>query len=223
MGVARLTIGSALVAAGLTIGVATAAVASSQVAVWNMSDTGSKMTDSSGHGHTGSLANVRTGQPGYSGTGFGFFSHPSYVVVPNATDLNPGTSTFSFTVHVKFSSRPSSSVGDYDVLRKGLSSTDGGSYKLEILRAGNAYCNFRGSSAEGSVSSGSNLANNAWHTLTCTRTSSAVKLTVDGKSYSKSVKTGSISNTGPLYIGAKSSGGADQYTGYLDSASVSKG
>ncbi len=215
------TIGIATATAALVLGASTAASASTQVALWNMGDSGSTMSDASGHGHTGTLHDVATGQPGTSsGKGFGFFSHPSYVSVPSSSDLNPGTSSFSFTVHVKFSSKPS---GDYDVLRKGLSTTDGGSYKVEILSGGNAYCNFRGSSAQGAVSSSRNLADNAWHTITCSRTSSSVKVTVDGSTSSKSVSTGSISNSGSLYIGAKSSGGADQYRGVVDRVSVSRG
>ena len=215
------TIGIVSTTAALVLGVSTMASASTQVALWNMGDSGSTMSDSSGHGHTGTLHNVSTGQPGTSsGKAFGFFSHPSYVSVPSSSDLNPGTSSFSFTVHVKFSATPS---GDYDVLRKGLSTTDGGSYKVEILSGGNAFCDFRGSSAEGSVSRSGNLANGAWHTITCARTSSSVKLTVDGATSSKSVSTGSISNTGSLYIGAKSSSGGDQYSGVVDRVSVSRG
>src|SRR4051812_19792236 len=117
------TIGVVTATAALVLGASTAASASTQVALWNMGDSGSTMSDSSGHGHTGTLHAVSTGQPGTSsGKAFGFFSDPSYVSVPSSSDLNPGTSSFSFTVHVKFSSKPS---GDYDVLRKGLSTTDG--------------------------------------------------------------------------------------------------
>jgi hypothetical protein len=218
----RIALGLAAAASalGLTLAAAAPASAATQVALWNMGDSGSTMSDSSGHGHTGTLHNVSTGQPGTSGgKAFGFLSHPSYVSVPSSSDLNPGTSSFSFTVHVKFSAKPS---GDYDVLRKGLSTTDGGSYKVEILSGGTAFCDFRGS-AQGSVSSSRNLADNAWHTITCARTSSTVKLTVDGATSSKSVSTGSISNSGSLYIGAKSSSGDDQYRGLIDRVSVSRG
>jgi Concanavalin A-like lectin/glucanases superfamily len=220
----RLILGTTIAAVGLTIGTAGAAHAATQVALWNMGDTGSTMSDASGNGHTGHLTGVATGQPGISGGhGFGFFSHPSVVSVPDSSALDPGTSSFSFTVHINTTSRPSSTVGDYDVLRKGLSTSDGGSYKLEILRGGNAFCDFRGSSADGSVASSGSLADGDWHTITCSRTSSSVKLVVDGKSYSKSVKTGSIANSGSLYLGAKSGGGTDQYRGLMDRVSVSRG
>ena len=91
------------------------------------------------------------GQPGVSGKAFLFSGKPSYVSVPSATDLNPVTSTFTITLHVKFPARPTSAVGDFDVLRKGLSSTNSSSYKIEILQSGKAFCDFRGATHEGSL------------------------------------------------------------------------
>jgi hypothetical protein len=223
MRISRILTLSSVLAVGLTVGVATSASASTQVALWNMGDAGTTMTDASGNGHDGKLTNVAVGQPGYAGSGFGFLSTPSYVTVSTASQLNPGTQAFSVTLHIRFSVRPSSSVGDYDLLRKGLATTSGGSYKMEILGGGNAFCNYRGSQASGSVSSGSNLADNTWHTITCARTSTTVRLTVDAKTYSKSVSTGTISNSSSLYIGAKNGGGEDQYKGLMDLVTVSQG
>jgi hypothetical protein len=200
-----------------------ASAASVTVAKWNMDDTGTTMTDSSGHGHNGTLHNVRTGQPGVSGKAFQFASHPAYVSVPSATDLNPVTASFTITLHVRFPARPSSSVGDFDVLRKGLSTTDGGSYKIEILQSGKAFCDFRGSTHEGSLTGTKALAVNAWHTIVCTRTATSMKLTVDGVATSKTVTTGTISNTGNLYVGAKNASGGDQFTGLVDAVTIQKG
>jgi hypothetical protein len=215
----------AIAAAG-TLVLATAqgaSAASVTVAQWSMNDTGTTMADSSGHGHAGTLHNVRPGQPGVSGTAFQFSGKPSYVGVPSATDLNPVTSNFTVTLHVKFPARPSSSVGDFDVLRKGLSTTEGGSYKIEILQSGRAFCDFRGSTHEGSLTGANALAVNTWHTIVCSRTATSMRLTVDGSTTSKTVTTGTLSNTGNLYIGAKSSSGADQLTGFVDAVSIQKG
>lgn len=200
-----------------------ASAATITVAQWNMGDTGTTMTDSSGHHHNGTLHNVTTGQPGVSGKAFLFSGKPSYVSVPSSLDLNPVTSSFTITLHVKFPARPTSAVGDFDVLRKGLSTTDGGSYKIEILQSGKAFCDFRGSTHEGSLTGTKALAVNAWHTITCTRTATSMKLVVDGSTTSKSVTTGTISNTGNLYIGAKNSSGGDQLTGFVDSVTIKKG
>jgi hypothetical protein len=225
MRASRITLLGAAAAAGLALASPLSANAATvQVAYWKMNDTGTTMADSSGHGHSGALHNVRVQQPGFSGSvGYGFFSTPSWVSVPSHSDLNPGTGSFSFTVHVRFSARPSSSVGDYDLVRKGLASTSGGDYKMEILGSGAAYCEFHGSSGLGSVTGSTNLADNRWHTITCGRTSTSVRLTVDGTTRSKTVNTGSISNASAVYIGAKDGGGADQYAGYMDSLTVSKG
>ena len=193
------------------------------VAQWSMNDTGTTMADSSGHNHPGTLHNVTPGQPGFSGTAFLFSGKPSYVSVPSATDLNPVTSTFTITLHVKFPARPTSAVGDFDVLRKGLSSTDGGSYKIEILQSGKAFCDFRGATHEGSLTGTKALAVNAWHTIACTRTPTSMKLVVDGVTTSKTVTTGTISNTGNLYIGAKNGSGGDQLTGLVDAVTIKKG
>lgn len=194
-----------------------------QVASWQMDDGGTTMADATGRGHVGTLHNVKVRQPGVSGSAFGFLSKPSYVTVPSASDLNPGTGNFSYTVRVRFSVRPSPTVVDYDLLRKGLSTTAGGSYKMEILQSGAAYCNFRGSTGEAKVIGSANLANNVWHTITCSRTPTSVRLTVDGSSVAKTISTGTISNTSPVYIGAKDSAGNDQYAGLMDAVTVSLG
>lgn len=210
----------AVASAALLLAVASpASAASGDVAIWQMGDSGSTMKDSSGHGHNGTLHGVTVQQPGFSGSGFGFFGNPSYVTVPTSSDLNPGTADFSITVHAKFSKRP---AGDYDLLRKGLG-TDSGDYKVEILSGGNAFCYFKGTSGAGSVSRGANLADNRWHTITCSRTAAKVTVTVDGSSTAKSARTGTISNSAALTIGAKGSSGGDQYRGLLDAVRVHKG
>ncbi|SDY99528.1 Concanavalin A-like lectin/glucanases superfamily protein [Modestobacter sp. DSM 44400] len=217
----------------LTAGLATALVlsaavpanaAATDVARWNLGDSGSTMSDATGRGHTGTLHSVTVRQPGVSGGyGYGFSKHPAYVSVPTSADFRPGTGAFQISLNIKTATLPSASVVDYDLLRVGLGSTSGGSYKVEILINGRAYCNFRGSSGEVSLSAGPNLADNRWHSITCRRSGSTVTLTVDGSSWSKSGSTGTISNNSTLYIGAKDGGGADQYTGLMDYVRIAKG
>jgi hypothetical protein len=200
------------------------AQAATTVALWNMGDSGSTMSDATGRGHTGTLHNVTVLQPGQtSGKAFGFSGKPSYVTVPASGDFVPGTANFRIQLSVRFGTRPSAAVVDYDLLRMGLSSTAGGDYKVEILQSGKAFCLFRGSSGTGSISAGPVLSDNRWHTLTCSRTASSVVLTVDGATFSKAVKTGSITSSTTVVIGAKDSSGADQYTGLMDRVSISKG
>jgi hypothetical protein len=67
------------------------------------------------------------------------------------------------------------------------------------------------------------LSDGRWHTIACARTASSVVLTVDGTSYTTAKKTGAITSAVTVYIGAKDGSGADQYTGLMDSVSISKG
>lgn len=200
-----------------------AAFASTTVALWHMDDTGTQMVDSSGNGLTGSLVNVSTAQPGAVAYAYGFLGKPSYVSVPQTANLNPGSTLFSVTVHLRFAVRPSSTVGDYDVIRKGLSSTPGGNWKMEVLQTGYAFCQFQGSSGRVTITHGPSLADNLWHSVTCRRTGTGVRLTVDGGSWTRSGATGTIANTSATMLGAKNSTGADQYAGLLDEVAITKG
>jgi hypothetical protein len=219
---------SALVA--LTSAIAIVAVApgavlsASPAAVWHMDETsGSVMRDSSGHGYDGTLSNVRTGVAGFNGSkAYGFNGTSSKVVVPDAAGLNPGTKDLVVSVHVAFSAVP---ADDYDLIRKGLQTTSGGDWKIEIVRvngAAIARCYLRGSSGSWQKTTGPNLADGAWHTITCERHATTVQMSVDGTVWKKTTTIGSISNTAALSIGAKASGG-DWMKGTIDEVSVTIG
>ncbi|HEY8619534.1 MAG TPA: LamG-like jellyroll fold domain-containing protein [Dermatophilaceae bacterium] len=210
----------------LQVVLATTAFASSTpVGLWHMDElSGTTMSDSSGHGNNGTLSHVTVGVPGFTKTGYSFNGSSSIATVPSSTSLNPGTQNFSLIVHVKFTVLPGS-VGDYDVIRKGLSSTPGGDYKMEILSTGKASCHWKGSSGSTPDTKPglANLADGKWHTVTCSKAATSEQLFVDGVSqWTQTVTIGSISNTAPLTIGAKSSGG-DWYKGKMDQVSVSVG
>ena len=203
---------------------ATPADAATVVGLWHMDDTARTMSDSSGNGLNGAVsANVVVGAEGSLGTAFSFVTKPSWVSVPSSTRLNPGTGSFTVSVRVAFDVKPSSTVGDYDLARKGLSTTSGGNWKVEILRSGYAFCLFRGSSGSVSVTKGPDLSNGAWHSISCTRDSTGVHLTVDSSTSSKSGATGNIANSTTMFVGAKSSAGGDQYSGRLDELQITAG
>jgi Concanavalin A-like lectin/glucanases superfamily len=188
------------------------------VASWQMNDTGTVMTDSSGHGLKGTLKNVVP-----NGSAFTFQGTPSVVSVNHSALLNPGTGTFTVTVRLKFPAVPTTSVGDFDLIRKGLSGYPGGHWKVEISPSGRGYCQFEGSTGRVILVAGPNLANNAWHTIVCQRSGTTVRLTVDGTTYTRSGPTGTIANTSTLYIGAKSLSGGDQFTGVMDYVTITAG
>jgi hypothetical protein len=188
-----------------------------------MDDTRPVMTDSSGNNLHGTTKNVAVNQPGKVGRAFGFLTKPSLVTVPTSPKLNPGSGTFSVSAWVKFAAKPSAAVGDYDLVRKGLAGTAGGHWKMEIVQSGSGYCLFKGPSGRVVLTKGPNLADNAWHSIRCTRSGTTVTLTVDGTTYTKNGPTGTIANTAPLLVGAKNASGGDQFSGYLDEVVITAG
>ncbi|HEX9342390.1 MAG TPA: LamG-like jellyroll fold domain-containing protein [Actinomycetota bacterium] len=198
--------------------------ASSQVAVWQMNEGAgaTTMVDSAG-GHDGAVKNAQTGVPGFSGNAYRFNGSSSVVVVPASPAFNPGSADWSFTVHVNFTKPPNATVGDYDLFR----GPSQGAYKAEILARKNrtqgvASCFFKGSSTKATLTAGPNLADGRWHTITCTKHASNIQLVVDGTTFTRTVTIGTLTNTGPVSLGAKAKGG-DWYDGLLDEVSVTSG
>jgi RTX calcium-binding nonapeptide repeat (4 copies) len=200
-------------------------------AIWSMDETsGTTMADSSGNGNDGTTDNVTmTGKTGY------VFDPAvsSKVVVPDSPTLDPGDDTFSYRVDVQSSVAPAPDT-DYDLLRKGIRSTAGGEYKLEIVEAkgeGRAFClvnDSRGSGA--SVRGTTNVTDGEVHRLTCTKTASGLTLQVDDlapRTETVPSGLGSISNGSALVIGAKSptveGPAGDWYDGALLHARLSIG
>jgi hypothetical protein len=220
----------AFTVAGLTCTLALfpalSANAATVVAHWAMNEAkgATKMVDSSGHGLTGSISSkVLVGQPGHSGRAYGFAGDGGRVTVPDNTLLDPGGNSFEVELYFKSSTRPSRAVGDYDLIRKGLVSTSGGDWKMEILQSGRLFCYFRGSSAAVSVTGSTNVVDGKWHRLGCRTTSSGVSALVNGTVQAKSAKNpGSISNSASVTIGAKNAT-EDQTTGVLDDIIITKG
>ena len=194
----RAAVGAALAcSAAWLVGAAPASAATGPVALWHMDETsGTVMRDSVGS-HSGSLHSVQLGLAGYLGKAYGF-TGSSYVSVPSASDLNPGKA-------------------DWDLIRKGKADTSGGEWKVEYQPSGQASCGFKGTTSS-SLTRGPALNDGKWHTVQCVKTSSTIKLIVDGQTYSKTVSVGAISNTAPVVIGAHP--GSEFFKGALDEASI---
>ena len=218
--------GAVALAAVLALALPTPAFAS-VAAQWNMDNTfGTTMVDSSGNGNNGTMYNVVT-----SGGGYIFDGSTSYVVVPNAPSLNPGSSDFSYSAQVQTDRIPPSGT-DYDILRHGASSTIGGGYRLEIERSNGravAYCSVSDSSGvTASIRGTTNVADGNLHTLTCSKTSTGITLQVDALApLVKAATLGSVGNAKPFLIGVKalnvSGVDADWYFRTIRSATVSVG
>lgn len=208
-------------AVALIVAAAPAATAAT-VALWHMDESsGQTMVDSSGSGSHGTLQNVVRVTPGYNGSGraYSFNGSSSRVSVPNAPGLNPGSKNITITAHVKFASKPSAAVGDYDLVRK---QKPGAIYKMEILGTGKAFCKFTGTGGNVAITAGPVLADSSWHTIVCRKTASQVTLTVDGSTFTKNGSAGSISNSIGVTLGAKPSP-ADWYKGIMDEVSIAIG
>ncbi len=149
-------------------------------------------------------------------------SDGGYVDVPSSSALNPGASTLTLTVLVNFTNLPTLPVVDYDLMRKGLSTTRGGDYKMEILSSGYAHCYFKGSKGRGfGITKARVINDGTWHTIQCVKTATTIQVIVDGKPRTRTVTVGSISNKSHLFIGAKP--GDDFYNGLLDDVKVGIG
>jgi hypothetical protein len=188
------------------------------VALWHMDETSGSVMYDSVRSHNGTLHSVQQGLPGFSGTAFGF-SGSGYVSVPSASDLNPGSANITITIHLKTTQAPASP--DWDLIRKGLYTTSGGEYKMEYQPSGQASCGFKGSGGYAELIAGPAINNGQWHTVQCVKTSSAIKVVVDGQTFSKAANVGSIANTVEVPIGARP--GSEFFKGSLDEASIQIG
>jgi Laminin G domain len=213
----------ALAALSATCAVAVALPASAlagTAALWHMDETsGTVMHDAAGN-HNGTLHHVQTGVSGYQRTAFGFSrSANSEVTVPSASSLNPGSGSFTISLHVWATVAPSK--GDDDLVKKGSYGTAGGEYKVELLQNGRASCAFKGSKHYAAVSGGPDLTTGHWFTVRCTKTSTSVILKVAGRVFTKDVSVGTIANTSQVGLGAAP--GSDFTTGRLDEVALIHG
>ena len=222
--------------AGLPVGLIalmtlTTVALAATTALWHMEDP-STLVDSSGNGNNGTTDNITSG-PGFSDNGYHFSGSPSLATVPSSDSLNPGSEDIKVTAHANFTQKPThvrshgrkratrkKTASTYDLIRKGLATTSGGDYKMEILESGQARCTFRGEKSY-DVSGGPDLADGRWHEISCVKTANDIQLIVDGQVYKKSANVGAISNDAPLTLGGK--GQADWYRGDLDEVSVEVG
>jgi hypothetical protein len=215
-----------LIAAGLCASSATSSPTVARlVSLWHMNETsGTTMHDSVSR-NNGTASHVSFGVPGLNGKAYAAQGIGSLVTVPNSPSLNPGAASFSFGLSVRFTTVPKTG---YDLFRKGFRSTKGGFFKLEAVSkhhhtAAQARCLFAGSAGASRIVGGPNLADGAWHTVTCSRTADGITLTIDGQTFTKAGPVGSISNTASLTLAAKLKGIKlkHRYVGSLDEASFS--
>jgi hypothetical protein len=193
-------------------------------ALWHFDETsGTVAADSSGNGNDGTIVgDVSRGEPGYLGTAFGFGADGSWVRVPTSSSLNPGTSDFSYSARVKLDRLPASGQ-TMDVIRKGLSGTKAGEFKIEILDLGRVRCIAKDSNRVRGAITGSakmRLAVGQWYLVGCEQTGSSWSVIVNDLKRSTTVNFGSISNSLALSIGSNY-GEEDFVDGVVDEVELS--
>jgi Concanavalin A-like lectin/glucanases superfamily len=204
-----------------------APAAPTMIADWEMNELpgATVLVDSSGHHFNGNIGSAVT----LDGS-FNFFdvrSHklgtpvtPQHLdVVPNFAGLSPGTQDYSITLRLKWTA----ALPDVNLVQKGQGSAHG--WKVESAK-GHVRCQFIGSVGQATVKStdftSKTWADNQFHIVTCSRTASAVTLTIDGKLIGQTNHvTGDITNTWPVSIAGKTQCDnitvtCDYWSGWID-------
>jgi hypothetical protein len=197
-----------------------------KAADWQMNEeTSGQMLDSSGNNNNGDPTEdvVRTG------SAYVFNGSTSYVDVPDSDSLDPQGKDITLRARVKVTDRPMDD-DSYDVVRKGLSGSPGGDYKMEIKRAadptvGKLHCLFKGDGGTVDKVARRDIVDGNFHTLECIKTRSSVMARVDGKSGStKAGSAGSIANESAVMVGAKTADPLDDmFDGSMDFVSIEIG
>jgi len=226
----KRTLVSATVVGAAIVLLAPAAAHAELVADWRMDEpaNATTMRDSSPEANNGSITSVVTGRPGLvSGFAYDFNGTTSFVSVPDDSSLDPGSAniTLSATVRVAVTTMPDDSM---DLVRKGVTTTSGGDWKMEIKRAsdptvGKLLCVFKGGTKVAvQRSAGVDLVDGRVHRVQCIKTATQVKAVVDGRTFTTTKSAGSISNNQPVVLGSKVAGD-DVLQGTLDQVSVNIG
>jgi hypothetical protein len=192
-----------------------------KAADWQMNETSGQMLDSSGNNNNGTPTDVLQ-----TGSTYAFNGSTSHVVVPDADSLDPQANDITLTARVMVNGQ-SLDDDSYDVVRKGLVTTEGGDYKMEIKRIkadptiGKLHCFFRGTDATVYKVANRDIVDGNWHTLECIKTSTSVVAKVDGRSFTKTGSAGSIANASAVMVGAKQANPFDDmFDGSMDFVSI---
>ena len=183
---------------------------------WQMDETSGQMIDSSGNNNDGTPKDVRQ-----TGSRYVFNGSTSYVAVPDSDSLDPQEKDITLKARVKVTDKPMDD-DSYDIVRKGLSGTPGGDYKMEIKRGadptvGKLHCLFKGDGGTVDKVARRDIVDGNFHTLECIKTSTSVVARVDGSDSTKAGSAGSISNASNVIVGAKTAAPLDDvFDGSMD-------
>jgi Concanavalin A-like lectin/glucanases superfamily len=199
----RLAVGTLVLA--LVVLLASPAWAALRTAAdWQLNERSGMMIDSSPNHNSATPRHV-----GRTGSIYVFNGSTSRVVVPDDNSLDPANRNIALTASVRVSGAAMDD-DSYDIVRKGLVTTQGGDYKMEIKREsesdpsiGKLHCLFKGDGGTVDKVAKPDIVDGNWHTLACTKTSTAAVARVDGRTYTQRGSAGSISNGKEVLVGAK--------------------
>jgi hypothetical protein len=123
------------------------------------------------------------------------------VQVPDNDLLDVVDPSVTYTLQIRYRTRENFG----NIVQKGQSASRGGQIKVQQPQ-GRPSCLFKGSLGRVTARVKAPLNDNLFHTLTCVRTPTQVKVYVDGNSKPDQIKngsTGSINNAIPYTIGGK--------------------
>ena len=144
------------------------------------------------------------------------FGNTSYGDVPDDPDINFGGG--NFTLEAWMRCLPNGQNYDYYLIGKGFQ--NGNYYDMQLgtaTRVGQISFGCRGSSGERRVWSGIRVDNNAWHHVAGVRSSSSMKIYVDGVERGSVNQTpGTITTAAPLGLGNWSQFHSRQFLGDFD-------
>src|ERR687890_2816978 len=176
---------------------------------WQMNETSGQMLDSSGNNNDGTPKDVvRTG------SAYVFNGSTSYVDVPDSDSLDPQEKDIKLKARVKVTDAPMDD-DSYDIVRKGLVTTTGGDYKMEIKRAadptvGKLHCLFKGDGGTVDIVARQDIVDGNGHKLECIKTGTSVVARIDGEIGGTAASSGgSISNASKVIVGAKTANPLD--------------
>lgn len=225
-----------VIAAGTAASSSTAASGAAYIAYYPMQEkSGTVMNDTSGNGIHGKIGsnvvlgeNTRDGSLAYRFRGTsGVYDAERLVLINNRPSINVGNGPFKVSWRIK-------TKGQYsNVSQKGQAGTAGGMWKL-VIEKGWPRCHFEDGNGNrqaigffNSTNPATKVADGKWHTVSCERTSTGVKTTIDGISRWKKGPLGPIDNTYPLSLGGKwacnkDKVGCDYFSGAMDWFSIER-
>src|SRR5215203_6655331 len=180
-----------------------------KAADWQMVETSGQMIDSSGNNNNGDPTDVRQ-----RGSSYVFNGSTSYVLLPDSDSLDPQENDITLSASVMVTNTPMPD-DSYDIVRKGLVTTPGGDYKMEIKRAadptvGKLHCLFKGDGGTVDIVARHDIVDGNGHKLECIKTGTTVVARIDGEIGGTTAgSAGSISNASNVIVGAKTANPLD--------------